>query len=108
MAADDPELRDDKLAGLMAACDEMLASGLPASALSSIEVPVELQQRLNDDLALVKRLRRLRPASISDTPREPSGITLPAHQFEDTSLPSLGRFRIVRELGAGGFGCVFL
>lgn len=108
MAAHDQELRDDELAGLMAACDEMLATGLPVSALSSIHVPEELQQRLNDDLALVKRLRRLRPPSIFDTPRQPLDATLPIQQSGDTSLPALGRFRIVRELGAGGFGCVFL
>jgi tetratricopeptide (TPR) repeat protein len=108
MAAPDLEHQDDELAGLMAACDEMLATGLPASVLSSIQVPNELQQRLNDDLALVKRLRRLRPSSSFNTPQELSGATLPTLQSGHAALPSLGRFRIIRELGAGGFGCVFL
>jgi hypothetical protein len=97
MNADGPLPDEDRFTELFAAHDEALGHG-PGETLVPGTVPPELQPRLERDLA---RARLLRTA----LGRPDLGSPDPA-----SALPwqSLGRFWLVRELGRGGFGVVYL
>src|SRR5262245_4170769 len=113
---------DDDLASLLIACDDALAQGSDASASHPEETPPELKERLERGLACLKFLHEARPrggANIGspEGPEAASTINLAEGTAEapgGATLGStnvtvrLGRFEIVRELGRGGFGVVFL
>jgi WD40 repeat protein len=84
--------REEECAALLAACDEALAAGAAAPP----DAPAELRPRLQRGLAGLRLLEQF-------WPRRPAGPA-PA----DAAPSELGRFRIVRELGRGGFGVVYL
>jgi WD40 repeat protein len=92
---DDPAFVDDpQYAELFAVREQALMSGASSSDDRSTTLP-EVERQLNRDLACAQLLRQaLRPAA----PQEPAG----------PPRSSLGRFRILGELGRGGFGIVFL
>jgi WD40 repeat protein/serine/threonine protein kinase len=105
---DDRGPPEDQLADLLAAYDEALAAGLlsgPESDGSGLIDPDSLD-RLGEDQRVVALLERVWPRHRSgpdtahETGRRATVVFAPP--------PRLGRFRIVRELGRGGFGVVHL
>jgi WD40 repeat protein len=101
--------KPDELADALAAYDDALAAGLvpgtdadtPGASDPKTPDPLREQRRM---LSLLERVWPRR-RSAAETPREmqESAATLPA-----VPPPELGRFRVVRELGRGGFGVVYL
>ncbi len=108
MNADEPTPEDERCALLLAACHEAERVGETPSHLSDPGVPCELRPRLERDLACVRLLDRAWPRraiaggadtpSCSDSKSGPSASQVPS---------TIGRFRIRRELGRGGYGIVF-
>jgi WD40 repeat protein/serine/threonine protein kinase len=108
MSAEEPRPDDESLLTRLMACDEALAAGTPPLATPASATPVELQSRLERDLACIQVLRRVLPRrSNSATPVSPE---IDGSPVTATELPfhELGRFRIRRRLGQGAFGMVFL
>jgi eukaryotic-like serine/threonine-protein kinase len=112
---------DDRIAQLLINYDDALAAG---SAPASITPPPELAHADIDDLgrieSLLRRLQVVREtvtSSVGSTHRgslqtaASSGWSETSHEvgIESTVLPrAFGRFEIVRDLGSGGSGVVFL
>jgi WD40 repeat protein len=100
MIPDEPDLpEDEELADLLAAYDEAVAAGLvpgPGStgADSSAGSP---RDRLGEDQHVVELLEQLWPR------QDPAGGS-----SSSPAPAQLGRFRVLRELGRGGFGIVYL
>jgi WD40 repeat protein len=94
---------------LLAACDEALAAGAPAESLSGEAAPAALRPRLEREVAWCELVRRLRCRDGTATlpTRDAAGATL-AGPPAPLPLTRLGRFEILRELGHGAFGVVFL
>jgi tetratricopeptide (TPR) repeat protein len=96
------EASDDDLASILAECDEALAQGsLPAIDQAEAQSPD--QARLLKSLKCVRILRGMW--------RRPHSTILPAEPRTGPATPTprkIGRFTIVRELGHGGFGIVYL
>jgi tetratricopeptide (TPR) repeat protein len=107
MSPETSPARDDEFSLLLAACDDALAAGHPAQTLYETEAPSELRARLEREVAWCRLVRRLLPeadstgAPLSATPCLPGAPAAPP-------TTQLGRFRVRRELGRGGFGVVLL
>jgi WD40 repeat protein len=101
---------DGTIADLLAAYDEVLAAGLVPVPPDASSLPPGVLPRLEGMQALLARLARDRLASTPPPARDLSA-TLAASRAADGQAPGaavLGRFRILRELGRGGGGVVFL
>jgi WD40 repeat protein len=105
---------DERCASLLAACHEALLAGESAAPLTGAEVPPELRARLERDLACVRLLDQARPEQAvtesADTPSSPDvqcATDLKSVRPVDHFPTTIGRFRIRRELGRGGYGIVF-
>ncbi len=112
---------DALLAAYLIACEEALASGrTPPPCPTGADDP-EFARRLHDCLALIQQLWPRGPDPAADTGA--STLSADVTWFNTPNLEAvgadakvenepgpdrLGRFRIVRELGRGGFGVVFL
>jgi WD40 repeat protein/serine/threonine protein kinase len=108
----DPVL-DDEFSARLQAYDEALAQGDGAGAGRDSE-PAELRARLKRGRNCVELLQQLRPRQVLE---QPSGISdagtivsvQAAMTAADKSAPKrIGRFEIIRTLGGGGFGVVYL
>ncbi len=101
MTADPNTPADERFTALLIACDEALAAGMQAAALTNIAAPGDLRSRLERSVACLRLLEQYwstrRAADVSPT----SSSCL-------QSMSRFGRFQIVRELGHGSFGTVFL
>ena len=83
---------------LLAAAEEALTTGSTLSLPPPGDFTPEVRHDLEQDLACIDLLRRALPIL-------PPAAATPA---DGPSLTSLGRFRILRELGRGTFGIVYL
>src|SRR5947207_13917611 len=100
---------DDRLADLLADYDEALAAGLDPAALPPTPPPPGLRARLGPLQQLLRRIESDRRAEAPLPPAAGEGSGLDAGPFPPPGLPGrLGRFHLLRELGAGGFGVVYL
>jgi WD40 repeat protein len=105
---DDPGTPEDQLADLLAAYDEALAAGLlpgPEPKGAGRVDPPSLD-RLRQDQQVVALLELVWPRHSSGP--DTAGWTGPRDTAGFAPPPQLGRFRIKRELGSGGFGVVYL
>jgi WD40 repeat protein/serine/threonine protein kinase len=92
MNSDSNALPDEKLADLLAAYDDALASGI---GLPPTDAPAELRSRLEEDLKCLELLNALRPAASGPAQALPLG--------------EVGeRYRLTRLHAAGGIGQVWL
>src|SRR5262249_4325701 len=103
--------REAQLDAALAASDERLAAGEETYVAN--QVPPELLPRLERARACLRRLERLHPRSGADSFADAPTLSLASKGLP--ALPTLaagstwfGRFRLVRELGRGGCGIVFL
>jgi serine/threonine protein kinase/WD40 repeat protein len=108
MSAADAPGREDLLPALLAAYDDALAAGAAGTSLDESAAPAELRARLERRAACCLLLRQLLRGAASTAPRTPAEATsVPETVPSSAGLPSLGRFRIHREIGRGAFGVVF-
>ena len=110
----DPETQYSQL---LAEYDEALATASDESAVSpqsfvSHLANVELQQRfdrIQGCLRLLDQDRRRQAVSSDHAIAKDSEQSVPALAFSEAGGPrQIGRFRVIRRLGSGGFGVVFL
>jgi serine/threonine protein kinase len=108
MNPNDAETDAEPLGDLLEAYDEALAAGRPPP--TQTPVSPELAERLTRAQACLRRLDqdRRRTAGFSGLP-QPGGTAIPGLDLDaGGGLRQLGRLRIVRELGRGGSGIVYL
>jgi serine/threonine protein kinase len=109
MDVDEPTPLDQEFASRLAAYDEALAAGTSAHASQETkQLAPELQPRLQRGFEFLQVLQQLRPSyglSSRSFGAEPAR-TRPSS--DEVPLTNLGRFRIVKELGRGAYGIVFL
>jgi hypothetical protein len=98
----DPNPGDEKFAAALAAFDEALAAGCNTEPVTQMYVDPALLPRLEKAHGCLQRLERLRPRSVR--PAAAAGQTQPVLKPGG----QVGRFRLLRELGRGGFGIVYL
>ena len=90
-------LDDDPYARWLAACDDALARGDTTTLLDGAGLAADFRPRLNGDVKCLRFLRDAFPG------RPPAGAA-----DDPSSWPRLGRFQILRDLGRGLHGMVFL
>jgi WD40 repeat protein len=110
MDVDDADPAHDQFAELLAAYDEALAAGSAAAPPTETSLCRQVAARLERSRACLDRLEEMWPRAPGAVPQEPA-----VAQGDEGPFPTsvgravqLGRFRIVRELGRGGCGIVFL
>ena len=100
------EPTDEQIVGLLEAYEEQLIQGTASSVADWLpgDLPPEVSQRLKracDVLTGFDRARRLHQDRVRD-------VDVDADHVEIAVFERLGRFEIIRELGRGAFGIVFL
>lgn len=113
--------RDERFAHALVDCHEAIVRNVPPTSLPSwpVDTTDELTSRLRRGvraLELLERYRRDRERSRAaessfETPilSDHGGVeTLKHWRHDEQPLKRLGHFRIIREIGRGGHGLVFL
>ncbi len=111
MGHDDTDPLDKDLIALLSAYEEALDAGRTPDVASEPDLPPPLRERFRRaarSLRLLKAGRQVpdRGAGLTDLGRLLSAAGLPVP--EGAATGPCGRFRVVRELGRGGFGVVYL
>jgi serine/threonine protein kinase len=101
MTGDTSTPAEETFTELLIACDESLAAGKPAAALTEAHAPGDLRPRLERGVACLRLLEQFWST------HHPAGGSA-AGSPGANALTHLGRFQIRRELGQGSFGRVFL
>jgi tetratricopeptide (TPR) repeat protein len=117
MDTNQPESVEKQFNSFLANCEEARTTGTPSHGGEEADLPPELQQELERDLAFADLLHQVFQSPGADTgpPPEESqedrgGPSSPGGAEPSAGLPwtCLGRFQIRRELGRGSFGIVYL
>src|SRR5262245_18574470 len=113
MNKDYVEADEDQLALWLARCDDALAQGIDTSEVMEAETPGQIQPIAKRHLDCIRALRQMWNTprqSLSDEGTDVSARDTITFNSAHAGEPAfeVGRFRIVRELGRGGFGVVFL
>jgi hypothetical protein len=110
MTPDDAEMMEKQFSMLLAASDEALARGQQPETALPADLPETLRRRLVQACTCLNALENLWPRSTERTPSfHPVAQQRTAGGMEETATPPcLGRFQIIRELGRGGYGIVYL
>jgi WD40 repeat protein len=104
MTTPDGDKLDDDFTEWMADADDALASGDATAFLKLAAAPAEVRLRLEKNLACARLVREaLRPPGVAQGKSEKGEGTAPI-----TPWTHLGRFHLLRELGRGGCGVVYL
>jgi serine/threonine-protein kinase len=117
MSTNQPEPVEEQFNSLLANLEEARRAGATPPRASAANLPPELQQELERDLACADLLHQVLqplgpdpgpdPRKTVDFTGEPSPAAGP-ELSPDLPWPSLGRFQLRRELGRGTFGIVYL
>jgi WD40 repeat protein len=99
----DPSPAEEQFTELLIACDEALALGRPATPITDTNASGELRPRLERGVACLHLLGQYWSSN-----RASGGYAAAPADGQPSPLTQLGRFQIVRELGHGSFGTVFL
>lgn len=106
MSPVDESLDDEDFAQQVLAMDEALARGEPLPALSELPSTPESAERLRHAQECLLLLNQDCQQQLCETPRPEATVEI---EVASEPLPeSIGRFQIVRELGRGAFGIVYL
>jgi hypothetical protein len=110
MKPGDGEPRDDSFSGFLAAYDEALAAGVPPLPVTPAVAPPGVLPRLQRAQEILQRIEREWPRVSESHPEEEPQSFLAAWlgNASVAGKARLGRFLILRELGRGGGGIVFL
>lgn len=110
MSTDETIDYEEPLDSLLLAYQDALLTNAPLPALGSADMPPELRHRLERNLACMQLLRQLLPRgqAAGTFPAGPQETTVDPAVDSSQPVTHLGRFRIRRELGRGGFGIVLL